>query len=129
MNRREVQRQAVDTFNRKNSLNATEQEVKVGSATHRFDLFQKGEVAGGVTTGTWKTSNGNNNTGAQDHAIAELLWLDLVKTVKRKVLILTDQEMVRGLLNRFQNAGFRKPIEIWHFDLRAHKISPRGSLK
>ena len=124
-----IQKAACKAFNRSNQTNACVQEVRVGTTDHSYDLYEKGKVAGGVTTGTWKTSKGRNNTGAQDHAISELLWLELIQTVKRRVLILTDLQMVEGLLNRFQNAGFTKPIEIWHFNYRTRRICKKGLLQ
>ncbi len=130
MNWREIQKKAIAAFNKENRTKASiKKDVKVGSVTHEFDLFEKGKLAGGVTTGKWKTSGGKSNTGAKDHATAELLWLDLIKTVKRKVLILTDHYMVDGLFNRFRNAGFSKQIEIWHFDPRSGRISHKRNLK
>jgi hypothetical protein len=128
MNWKRIQINASCAFNRRNRTEAIEKKVEVGAATHKFDLFQQGKLAGGVTSGTWCTSNGKNNTGAQDHATAELLWLDLVRTVKRKVLILTDMQMAKGLLKRFQRAGFRKPVEIWLFDPQSGEISRKGNL-
>jgi len=94
-------------------------DVPIGLQQHEFDIYQKSIVAGGITTGRWKTgkSKGKNpSSGNRDRANREILWLTLVENVKRRILIVTDKEMFRGLIGQLKGANFKKRIGIMLFD-------------
>lgn len=107
-------------FNEKFKLKTRkEKHVKVGTKEHEYDIYQEGKVAGGITTGKSKTSRSkgkNPNSGSRDRACREILWLNLVEDVKRRVLVVTDQGMFDYLVRQFKGANFNKKIEIMLFN-------------
>jgi hypothetical protein len=114
-------------FNKANTTSAKKQTLKLGSAaSHEFDLFEKSKIVGGISTSPWFNKSGSNNTGGQDRAATELLWLSLWPGDEKRVHVLTDKEMTDRLLQRFSGAGFPRRIEIQYFDVGANKFSIVG---
>jgi hypothetical protein len=113
-----------------NRTNAEERTLSLGSAgaSHEFDLFEKSRIIGGISTSPWFNKSGSNNTGGQDRAAAELLWLTLWSGDEKRVHILTDRELAEGVLMRFSGAGFRKSIEIQHFEMTSNSFNVVGAL-
>ena len=119
-----------DQFNKLYSYETKKQRLEVGrkGAKHEFDLYQKGQLIGGVSTSPWHNKSGTNNTGGQDRASAELLWLSLWNGKERRIHILTDLKMAKNLYSRYIGTPFRKPIEIMHYDQNKRKFSTVGKL-
>lgn len=117
-------------FNTANKVNAQKQTLSVGtsSASHEFDLYEKGKVIGGVSTSPWFNKSGSNNTGGQDRAATELLWLSLWPSNEKRVHVLTDKEMTQRLFKRFAGSGFPHRIEIQHFNIKTKTFSVIGTL-
>ena len=97
-------------------------------ASHEFDLYEKNKVIGGISTSPWFNKKRTSNTGGQDRAAAELLWLSLWHGRERRIHILTDEEMAKRLYKKFSGAIFQRNIEIHHFDLQKKKFSHIGTL-
>jgi len=120
------ERKSRDAFNRSQRTNARKSCVTVGKKQHEFDLYQEGLIVGGISTSPWlnRTPKRTNNTGGQDRVAAELLWLHLCSSAKRKVLILKEKDMADGINNRFGNTGFFTPaVEVWLYDPAAETIT------
>ena len=117
-------------YNKSNHVSTKKEKLSVGDsgASHEFDLYQKGKVIGGVSTSPWLNKSGSNNTGGQDRAAAELLWLTLWSGKEKRVHILTNKEMVEKLYNRFKGAPLRKKVEILYFNLNTKKFVLKGIL-
>jgi hypothetical protein len=117
-------------FNATNKLNAQKQTLSVGTgnASHEFDLYEKDKIIGGISTSPWFNKSGSNNTGGQDRAATELLWLSLWPGHEKRIHVLTDNEMAQRLFRRFASAGFPHRIEIQHFDIKTKTFSVIGTL-
>jgi len=105
-------------FNRNQGTDAQKSKASIGRTEHEFDLYDEvGSIAGGISTSPWRNKTGTNNTGGQDRQIAELLWLSLCTSIKRKALILRDKKMAEEITQRFGGSSFFSPaIEIWLYD-------------
>lgn len=116
--RLQVEDQARDAINELLGCSAISAKLEVGAdgPRHEFDIYAKGRVIGGVSTGTHKTSNKKSNTGSCDRACAELLWLSLWPGSEMRVHVLSDIAMADWLVRRFEKAPFARQIEIYHFD-------------
>lgn len=131
MNERlQIERAVVAKFNSQYGTDARKQTPQVGNANakHEFDLYEPGKVIGGVTTSPWTNKTGSTNTGGQDRAAAELLWLSLWGGEERRILIVTDPEMARRLLERFGGCPFPKPIEILQYNNHKKQLVEVGRL-
>lgn len=116
-------------FNKDQGTNARKAKVPLRGKQHEFDLYQPGVVAGGISTSPWRNKTGTSNTGGQDRVAAELLWLHLCTSVKRKGVILRDEEMAKGTTQRFGGEGFFNPeIEVWLYDETANIIAHYANL-
>lgn len=117
-------------YNVANSASATKKTLSLGTAaaSHEFDLYETNKIIGGISTSPWFNKSGTNNTGGQDRAAAELLWLTLWPGSEKRVHVLTDKEMAHRLLKRFSGAGFPKKLEIQYFDLKAKKFTVEGTM-
>ncbi|TGL53183.1 hypothetical protein EHQ61_04790 [Leptospira wolffii] len=88
-----------------------------GSAsTHEFDIYNEGKFIGGINTRRRLTSSGKNNTGGQDRVSSEILWLSLWRGSERRVLILTDKEMIEHLKRKYEGWEFPHYIEVYYID-------------
>jgi len=107
-------------FNELWSANTEKCRLPIGDSDHKHesDLFEKGEVIGGIRTSPWKnrTEKKTNNTGGQDRAAAELLWLSLWPGTEKRIHILTDWEMAVKTYERFCYGSFPKRITIYNCD-------------
>lgn len=130
MNKLKIELEIVSLFNSKNGTNAKRKVLQVGSggASHEFDLYEPNKVIGGITTSPWKNKTGSQNTGGQDRASTELLWLTLWYGNERRVMILTDQEMADMLHKRWKGCPFPNKIEIMHCNLSQRKFDIVGIL-
>jgi len=120
------ERKARNAFNRNQRTNAQKSIVTVGKKQHEFDLYQEGVIVGGISTSPWlnRTPKRTNNSGGQDRVAAELFWLHLCSSAKRKVLILKEEDMADGISNRFGGSGFFSPaVEVWLYDPTADTIA------
>ena len=119
-----------DEFNTANAASAQKQTLSLGTGapSHEFDLYEADKVIGGISTSAWFTPSKNANTGGQDRAAAELLWLSLWPGCEKRVHVLTDKEMAGRLFRRFSGACFPQRIDIQHFDIKAKKFSIVGTL-
>jgi hypothetical protein len=60
---------------------------------------------------------------------AELLWLHLCNSAKRKVLILKEKDMADGINHRFGRSGLFNPVvEVWLFDPTADTFNHHSDL-
>lgn len=117
---------ARNAFNDNQGTKAQKSVVTIGKKQHEFDLYQEGVVVGGISTSPWlnRTIKRTNNSGGQDRVAAELLWLHLCNSAKRKVLILKEKDMADGINNRFGNSGFFSPaVEVWLYDSATDTIT------
>lgn len=117
---------ARNAFNRNQGTNAQKSIVTVGKKQHEFDLYQEGVVVGGISTSPWlnRTPRRTNNSGGQDRVAAELFWLHLCSTAKRKVLVLLEKDMANGIYRRFGESDFFSPqVEVWLYDPIADTIT------
>lgn len=74
----------------------------VTGGTHEFDaVSEDGKVVAGIKAASGKTLGGCTPVGKIKSAIAELYFLSLV-SAPRRILILTDPEFYRILLNRLE---------------------------
>jgi len=122
---------ARDAFNKSQGTKARKSVVSIGKVQHEFDLYQEGGVAGGISTSPWvnRTAKHTNNSGGQDRVAAELLWLLLCNSARRKVLILKEKDMADGINHRFGGNGFFSPaVEVWLFDPTADTITHHSDL-
>jgi hypothetical protein len=117
-------------FNAVNGTSAKKQTIIVGTtaASHEFDLFEKSKIVGGISTSPWFNKSGTNNTGGQDRAATELLWLSLWPGNEKRVHVLTDKKMADRLFRRFAGAVFPRRIEIQEFDITTKKFTVIGTL-
>ena len=117
-------------FNAANSMNAKKKTLGLGTlaAAHEFDLYETSKIIGGVSTSPWLNKSGSNNTGGQDRAATELLWLTLWLGDEKRVHVLTDRKMAHSLFRRFSGACFPERIEIQYFDIEAKKFTVVGTL-
>jgi len=129
--KRQAERDARHLFKKQYQVEVKDNETKLPigkNSTHKFDLFALDKFIGGITTSPWKNKSGSNNTGGQDRASTELLWLTLWSGEAHRVMILTDQEMASKLLKRWQGCPFPHRIEIIHCDLNVEKLYTIGVL-
>jgi hypothetical protein len=117
-------------FNAANGTSTTKQTLSLGTAgaLHEFDFYEKSKIIGGISTSPWVNKSGSNNTGGQDRAATELLWLTLWPGGEKRVHVLTDKQMANRLFKRFSGVGFHKSIEIQHFDMKAKTFHVVGTL-
>lgn len=75
----EIELEIRNHFNSCYRVNTEKDVIRIGSkgASHEFDLYECSKVIGGITTSPWKNRTGSSNTGGQDRASTELLWLAL----------------------------------------------------
>ena len=125
--KRKTEEEIRSLFNHQNQVCAKKQSLGVGN--HEFDLYDADKVIGGITTSPWKCKTGSNNTGGQDRASTELLWLSLWEGKERRVIILSDREMADRLLKRWQGCSFPRQIEIIHYAKSTKRLKPIGELK
>ncbi len=120
------ERRARDAFNGSQGTNSQKSRVTIGKKQHEFDLYQEGVVVGGISTSPWRnrTPKRTNNSGGQDRVAAELFWLHLCSSARRKVLILKEKDMAGGINSRFGGSGFFSPtVEVWLYDPEADTIT------
>ena len=121
----ELARAAINDWYGFSSVCSKEQ-VAGNGPTHEFDIFEQDKIIGGVTTATYKTSNGNSNTGGRDRVVAELFWLNAWKGEEQRVIVLTCPLMSAWLYNRVDGIGFPKPVSIFHFDIQTQELVIEG---
>lgn len=128
--RRELERLARTAISRLLNCDAISDRLEIGEGgpTHQFDIYARGVVIGGVTTGTYKTSGGKSNTGACDRAFAELLWLSLWPGNELRVHVLTDKPLADWLIKRLFSAPFPKRIDIYHYDQAPDLVTYVGTI-
>lgn len=128
--KRKIEERVRTLFNRESQIEAVKIKLPVGQnkVKHEFDLYDKGKIIGGITTSPWKCKTGSYNTGGQDRASTELLWLSLWAGDECRVMILTDREMADRLFKRWQGRPFPHQIEIFHCDLREKRLKKIGVL-
>ena len=116
--KKRIEEEVRSLFNRHNQTNAKKSVLSVGrkGTSHEFDLHDSGKVIGGITTSPWKNRTGSYNTGGQDRASTELLWLTLWEGNENRVMILTNKEMADRLFERWQGCLFPHQIKIIHYD-------------
>jgi hypothetical protein len=122
---------ARDAFNKSQGTKARKFVVSIGKTQHEFDLYQKVVVAGGISTSPWvnRTVKHTNNSGGQDRVVAELLWLHLCNSVKRKVLILKEKDMADGINKRLGGNDFFSPtVEVWLYNSTTDNITHLSNL-
>jgi hypothetical protein len=130
-----IEEQVRSEFNKREKTSAKKETLTLGGSgpSHEFDLYEKDKLIGGVSTSPWLNKpNGagkrSNNTGGQDRASAELLWLSLWQGQERRVHILTDKEMASRIFRKYQGAVFPNRIEIYHFDAQSVAFHLIGTL-
>ena len=131
MTRAQFEETARKAFNESQGTKAAKCRVSIRRVKHEFDLYQEGVVAGGISTAPWmnRTAKRTSNSGGQDRVTAELLWLQLCDSAKRKVLILKERDMADNISRRFGKCGFfSPPVEIWIFDPIANAITHHSDL-
>ena len=120
-------------FNEKWRCNAEKKRRAIGNASplHEFDLYDHGKLIGGISTSPWKnrTKSKTNNTGGQDRAAAELLWLDLWPDPERRVHVLTNYQMAAYTFERFRFGRFQHKITIYHCNRHTRTFTRIGTLK
>jgi len=126
----QVEDLARNNFNTINNMKAQKQTLSLGTgnAAHEFDLYESGRIIGGISTSPWFNATRSNNTGGQDRAATELLWLSLWQGKEKRVHVLTDREMSVRLFKRFSGACFPHQIEIQHFDITTKTFNIIGTL-
>ncbi len=99
---------------------------------HEFDLYEPSKIIGGITTSRWwnKTEKHSSNSGGQDRASAELLWLTMWDGDERRVMICTELDMADNLYRRWSKCPFPKDILILYCDLskKGNNFSKVGTL-
>jgi hypothetical protein len=107
-----------DLFNKTYGFNAVKRRLAIGNSDrrHEFDIYQPGKVIGGISTSPWtnRTEGKTGNTGGQDRAAAELLWLTIWVGEEKRCHVLTDLEMAKRTFERFQYGNFQQEITIYH---------------
>lgn len=111
-------------FNTVNKCHAEKKRLNVGSlgAKHEYDLYEEGKYIAGISTSPWKnkpkdSKKPTNNTGGQDRAAAEILWLSIWDGDEKRMHILTDDEMAKNIFAKFSGAPLRKEVTIIHYSL------------
>lgn len=120
------EKMARNAFNENQHTNAQKCRVDIREKQHEFDFYQEDIVVGGISTSAWinRTAKHSNNTGGQDRVIAELFWLQLCTSAKRKVLILKEMDMAEGINKRFGGCNFFNPtVEVWLYDQATNAIN------
>lgn len=119
-----------DEFNIANNASAQKHTLSLGAGTasHEFDLYETDKVIGGISSSPWFNKSKSNNTGGQDRAATELLWLALWSGSEKRIHVLTDKEMACRLFKRFSGARFPQTIQIQHFDIKTRKFTVVGTL-
>jgi len=129
--KRQAEKEVRYLFSKKYQAKIEENETQLQvakKAKHKFDIYEGGKFIGGITTSPWKNSTGSNNTGGQDRASTELLWLSLWQGRERRVMILTDREMANKLFNRWESCPFPHKIEIIYCNLSEKRLEKSGVL-
>ena len=131
MNYLAIEEKVRRSFNEKLGYVAVKERLPIGhsSRTHKFDLFERGRLIGGISASPWRNRSGSSNTGGQDRAAAELLWLSLWEGRERRVHVLTDFEMATQTFERFRYGRFPHRITILHYDRRQDSFQKIGVLK
>jgi hypothetical protein len=125
----DIELDIVYLFNAQYQLTARKVILAVGgNAGHEFDLYERARVIGGITTSPWMNKTGSSNTGGQDRASTELLWLSLWPGKELRVMILTDREMADKLFKRWYGCIFPYPIKIIHCELPKRRFEDIGML-
>lgn len=130
MDRLAVEESVRSLFNRMEVTRADKTRLRVGDsgATHEYDLYETGKIIGGITTSPWKNSTGTNNSGGQDRASTELLWLTLWSGAERRVMVFTDLSMANNITKRWGGCPFPHRIDILHCELAQNQIHVIGTL-
>jgi len=130
MTPQQIESMVRNEYNKSNNTNAQKTTLSIGhgNALHEFDIYEQNIVIGGISTSPWFNKTGSNNTGGQDRASTELLWLTLWQGSERRFHILTDEEMARRLFKKFSGAPFPHNIEIHHFEISTKMFSLVGTL-
>jgi hypothetical protein len=130
MTPQQIESMVRDEYNKSNKTTAHKVAISIGSgnASHEFDLYERSKVVGGISTSPWFNKSGSNNTGGQDRASTELLWLTLWQGSEKRVHILTNKEMACRLFKRFLGAHFPHRVEIHHFDINTKTFTLVGTL-
>jgi hypothetical protein len=126
--RLDIEERARRSLNEHRGTTAKKSVLSVGTAgaSHEFDMFEEGKIIRGISTSPWTNKTGTTNTGGQDRATAELLWLSLWSG--QEVRVLTDTEMAEKIYGRFAGCPFPYPIEILNFDIAAGEFTSKGIL-
>lgn len=128
--RLEIEEKVRSLFNKLEKTDAKKLPRKYSKLTHEFDLYEEGNVIGGVTTSPWwnKTEKHTSNSGGQDRASTELLWLTMWNGNEHRVLICTEKDMAENLLRRWKGCRFPERIDICYCDLPKQKLDLLGTL-
>ncbi|TGK68751.1 hypothetical protein EHQ27_12650 [Leptospira wolffii] len=107
-----------ESFNKLFKVNSRKEKIAPteSASPHEFDIYNEGKYIGGINTSRRLTSFGNNNTGGQDRVSSEILWLSLWSGSEKRVLILTDQEMINYLKRKYEGWKFPHKIEVYYID-------------
>jgi hypothetical protein len=126
----EAESEIRDLFNSSYKVAARKTKLRVGQTekAHEFDIYDANRIIGGITTSPWKNLSGSSNSGGQDRASAELLWLTLWQGDERRVIILSNEDMANRLLRRFRGSNFPHHIEIIHYDSSLREFKELGRL-
>ena len=128
----EIEKKVRDIYNSEHVCQCKKETLTIGNqgAKHEFDLYEKGEVIGGINTSSWKnkTKKKSNNTAGQDRVATELLWLILWPGNEKRVLVLTDLEMSERIHKKFRGTPFAKKVYVFHFDLKKKSFKKIGEL-
>jgi hypothetical protein len=128
-----IESEVRDWFNREYGFKAIKTVLPIGNpdCTHEFDLYEPRKVIGGISTSPWinRTDKKTTNTGGQDRAAAELLWLSIWVGDEMRCHVLTDLEMAGRTFERFRHGNFQHEITIYHCNLGAKRFTEIGILK
>jgi hypothetical protein len=119
-----------DSYNKKYKAKAFKMRLAVGNAgaIHEYDIYEENTIVAGVSTSSWKNKSGTNNTGGQDRAAAELLWLNLWEGNEDRWHILTDKGMATNLYRKYQGTPFNNIVSIYYFNLKTKRFMLIGEL-
>ena len=119
-----------DSYNETYKAKTEKQRLEVGleSTKHEYDIYEKNKIIAGVSTSPWKNKSGTNNTGGQDRASTELLWLSLWNGNEKRWHILTDKEMSEKLFKKFKGTPFRQKVSIYNFNIKNNKFTLIGTI-
>jgi len=130
--RLEIERKVRDLFNEQKGRHAEKLPRRKNELNHEFDLYERSKVIGGITTSPWwnKTKKHSSNSGGQDRASTELLWLTMWGGNEQRVMICTERDMAENLCRRWRTCPFLKKIEIVYCDLskKRDNFKPIGIL-